>query len=292
MKITRKSFIRSFLYTGLGLGFFPRLMAQKATKKNIPAKRVLGRTGIEVTSLGLGASRTQQSAVLKYAIDHGINFLDTGRRYANGRNEEMIGETLNGIRKDFVIQSKMKVSLKGKAGNPEKIREQMENSLQESLKALQTEYIDIMLLHGIDQVEYLQNETIRQVFNEMKLRGSIRACGFSSHTNMVNLMKMANKDHFFDVIMVPFNPFGAFQHSQSDWSTSWDQEALVKEMKKAHANGTGIVPMKTCSGGPYAFNKDQETSYAGAVKWVRSHDFVATTAVAMVNFEEIKEHTA
>jgi predicted aldo/keto reductase-like oxidoreductase len=167
----------------------------------------------------------------------------------------------------------------------------METSLKESLKALQTDYIDIMLIHGIRREEIIQNDTIRTAFREMKSRGVIRACGFSSHSNHVNILKEANKDHFFDVVMVPFNPFGAFKHSESGWSTSWDQQALIAEMKKAHSNGTGIVAMKTCSGGTYAFGKQNKPSYPGAVEWVLSHEFIDTTAIAMANFKEIREHT-
>ncbi|MCF8336320.1 MAG: aldo/keto reductase, partial [Bacteroidales bacterium] len=170
------------------------------------------------------------------------------------------------------------------------IRKQMETSLEESLKALQTDYIDVMLLHGIGDKGIMQNETIRKVLTEMKAKGAIRAHGFSTH-NHIELLKENNRDRFYDVIMVPFNPHGGFQHSQNDWSTSWDQEALIEEMKKAHKNGTAIVAMKTCSGGTYAFKQGDEPSYAGAVDWVRSHEFVDTTAVAMASFDEINAHT-
>ncbi|MEF8846212.1 MAG: hypothetical protein V5A59_12115, partial [Bacteroidales bacterium] len=75
------------------------------------------------------------------------------------------------------------------------------------------------------------------------------------------------------------------------WSTSWDQEELIAEMKKAHAKGTALVAMKTCSGGKHAFKKGEEPSYSGAVQWVRSQGYVHTTAVAMASFEEIDAHT-
>ncbi|MFP4047865.1 MAG: aldo/keto reductase, partial [Bacteroidales bacterium] len=220
----------------------------------------------------------------------GITFLDTGRSYANGQNEVMIGKVLKGMRDRFVIQSKMKVDLEDGKATAGDIRKQMENSLNESLKALQTDYIDVMLIHGVREEGTIKDETIRKVLAEMKQNGAIRACGFSSHTNHVNVLQEANKDNFFDVAMVPFNPYGAFKHSQSDWSTSWDQEALVKALQKAHENGTGTVAMKTCSGGTYAFHENEEKSFPGAVQWVLSNDFIDTSAVAMANFAEIREH--
>jgi hypothetical protein len=291
MKISRKTFIQRSLLTALAIGILPRTLAFHTRQKTVMSHRKLGNTGIEVSPLGFGASRTQNPAVLKNALDKGITFLDTGRAYANGQNEVMIGKALKGHRHKFVIQSKMKVDLEEGKASSRQIRKQMEHSLQESLKALQTDYIDVMLLHGVREKEVIQDPTIRQVFSEMKDRGAIRAFGFSSHINHVEVLRAANRDHFFDVAMVPFNHAGAFEHSQSDWSTSWNQPALVEEMKKAHRNGTGMVAMKTCSGGTYSYKKKGKPTYRGAVQWVLEHDFIDTTAVAMANFREIDEHT-
>lgn len=291
IKFTRKEFLKRSSLIALGVGLMPRLFGMTSGRDTIPEKRKLGNTGLEVTTLGFGASRTQEPAVLKAALDRGITFLDTGRSYANGQNEVMIGKALKDTRDRYVIQSKMKVDVEEDSLTAEEIRDQMESSLKESLKALQTDYIDVMLLHGIREKDTVRNETIRKVFTNMKERGDIRACGFSVHTNHVNLLREANRDHFYDVVMVPFNPFGGFKHSRSGWTTSWDQEALIEEMKKAHRHGTGIVAMKTCSGGPYAFGEGDKASLAGAVKWVRSHEFVHTTAVAMASFNEVRQHT-
>ena len=291
MKISRKVFIQRSLVTALAIGILPRTLAFHTRPKAVMSHRKLGNTGIEVTPLGFGASRTQNPAVLKNALDKGITFLDTGRAYANGQNEVMIGKALKGQRQKYVIQSKMKVDLEGGKASPRQVRKQMEHSLQESLEALQTDYIDVMLLHGVREKEVIQDPTIRQVFSEMKDRGAIRAFGFSSHINHVEVLREANRDHFFDVAMVPFNHAGAFEHSQSDWSTSWNQPALIEEMKKAHRNGTGMVAMKTCSGGRYSHKKKEKPTYRGAVQWVLEHDFIDTTAVAMANFREIDEHT-
>ena len=291
MKISRKSFIRRSMLSILGISLMPKVFGLVPNRKFFPEKRKLGNTGIKVSSIGFGTPRTQEPAVLKNATEKGITFLDTGRAYANGQNEIMIGKVLKGKREKFVIQSKMKVDLEEGAATPEDIEDQMETSLKESLSALQTDYIDVMLLHGVRNEELLQNKIIREVFAKMKNRGAIKACGFSTHANHINMLKEANRDNFFDVAMVPFNPFGAFRHSQSGWSTSWDQKALIKEMKKAREHGTGIVAMKTCSGGAYAFQNKKQSTFSGAVQWVLSHKFVDTAVVAMANFGEIREHT-
>jgi len=106
-KISRKKFIKqsSFGVIGTGIilntpgGVFPPSFALK--------KSMLGNTGIEPTGLGFGATRTDQPAVLKYALSQGITLIDTGRMYAQGKNEEMVGSVIKDVRKDLIIQSKV-----------------------------------------------------------------------------------------------------------------------------------------------------------------------------------------
>jgi predicted aldo/keto reductase-like oxidoreductase len=73
-------------------------------------------------------------------------------------------------------------------------------------------------------------------------------------------------------------------------SAEWDQPRNEIELKKAHKNGLGIIAMKTCSAGPFAFKGGQASSFHGALEWVLDHDFISTAAVAMSNREEIQEN--
>jgi aryl-alcohol dehydrogenase-like predicted oxidoreductase len=258
-------------------------------------KRILGRTGIEVTPIGCGASRTMEPAIIRAALEAGINFFDTGRSYFNGRNEVMLGETLKGTRRDLIIQSKISLRLRERgeelAGSEvsQKIAQQMQDSLEASLKALQTDYIDIMLLHGQSRTELLHHDAVKDFFSKAKAKGIIRACGFSSHTNHVDLLRDANESSFYDVVMVPYNHKGSYVHSNSGRYSEWDQTALEKELEKAYENQLGIVAMKTCSAGPLALQEGQEPNFTDALKWIIKHDTIATTAVAMANLQEVGE---
>ena len=69
---------------------------------------------MKVTTLGMGATRTMEPVIIKAALDNGINFYDTGRRYAGGNNEIMLGKVFEGIRNEVVIQSKVPVRGKEK----------------------------------------------------------------------------------------------------------------------------------------------------------------------------------
>ncbi len=294
--ITRKEFIKKSSAGVVGVGMIAQKPISWMKWGKEPEKRILGKTGIEITTLGFGASRTQQPALLLAALDAGINFLDTGRSYANGQNEAMIGKTIKEFRKDLILQSKVRIrpTERGVALNTKevskKIRSTMQKSLGESLKALQTDYIDIWLVHGAVSEEIIHNHTVMDFFMEMKKSGIIRACGFSSHQNQVELMKADNRVNFYDVAMVSYTFAGSYTHSVTGRYSSYNQVTLEAEMKQAHENGKGIIAMKTCSAGPYGGGDNEEPSFSNAVQWVLDKPFVHSAAVAMANFTQINEN--
>ena len=297
-RMSRRGFLKKSSTGLFALGF---VGTRHGVRTHLPLEkpsspyRPLGNTGMEVSSVGFGASRTMESALLKTAVDAGVTFIDTGRSYFNGQNEFMVGEAIKGNRHRLIIQSKISLRLRQDEENlqsasvSQRIKTMMEQSLSESLKALQTDYVDVMLLHGVRSVDMVRHETIITFFQEAKKKGQIRAHGFSSHTNQVEVMQAANQTKFYDVIMIPYNHKGSYIHSQSGRHSEWDQTSLEAEMKKALAHGKGIVAMKTCSAGPFAPNPESKPSYEGALRWVLGRDTVHTMAVAMGNLEEIEE---
>jgi len=127
-------------------------------------------------------------------------------------------------------------------------------------------------------------------FDKAKQSGKIKAVGFSSHENQVELLKANNEKKIYDVVMVPYNWKGSFVHSKyKNIKRSWDQPALEIELKKAKKNNIAIVAMKTCSAGPFAKNENDKPSIKAALDWVISHKYICTMAVAMANFDEVNE---
>ena len=286
--IISTKFTNSFLYSE------DKTVNEKKSKRIIPEKRKLGKTNLMVTTICFGGSRTIDPSLVQYALEKGINFIDTGRGYFRGKSEEVIGKVTKKIRKNLIFQSKAKLRLnrlkkryKNNLGYG--IVKTLQQSLDESLTALQTDYIDVLLLHGVHASEEITNESVMDFFSDAKKKGKIRACGFSSHRNMVEVLSGANDLKFYDVVMVPFNHAGSFTHSRSDWYSEWDQAALIIELKKAEKNGMGIVAMKSCSAGPYSLNGKTNKSYADAIKWVIGNNFIHSVATAMGNTNEIDE---
>jgi len=183
-------------------------------------KRVLGNSGIQVSEIafggveigmpyGLGVNRKKDMLsksdsinLLHDAIDGGINFFDTARMY--GASEEIMGEAFKHKREQVVIATKCK-HLKNHSGDlssAEIIKSRIRESLAESLGALQTDFVDVFMLHRVNK-EILKNEAIKETFSRLKEQGVIRATGVSTYT--VEESKLAIDSGVWDVIQIPFN---------------------------------------------------------------------------------------
>ena len=298
-KMSRKEFLKtsSVAFLGLGvLGLGGKKKQAKERAQTSPEFVKLGNTGINVSVIGFGASRTMEPSLVYAALDAGFLLLDTGRSYSNGQNEVMVGEVVASRRKEVVIQSKLRVRLQSKedgsfaAEDVKKAIDGMTASMDASLKALRTDYIDIMLIHGATDPGVITNESVMGFFEAAKKAGKIRAYGFSSHSNQIELLRISNQKKFYEVIMVPYNHKGSYIHMNSGGFSEWDQPALEIEMDKAKKRGAGLIAMKTCSGGPFAPDEKTEPSYENSLRWILAQKRVHTMAVAMGNFEQIEEN--
>src|SRR3954454_24959111 len=121
--------------------------------------RALGRSGLEVSAIGLGcmgmsmnygppADRTQMIALLRKAVDLGVTFFDTAEVYGPFTNEELVGEALAPFRGKVVIATKfgMKLGTDAMDSRPEHIREVADASL----KRLKIDAIDLFYQHRVD----------------------------------------------------------------------------------------------------------------------------------------------
>jgi uncharacterized protein len=295
-QISRKEFFTKALTGIAGI----RLLSDNMTGLFLSGSelRSLGRTGIMITPIAFGAPRTNEESVIKYVLSKGINFIDTGRSYGNGNNEKLVGKAIAGIRKQIVIQTKIRLEMeelpskgKGKKGSAE-IYDVLSSKLEASIKALNTDYIDVLLYHDALDENLLFHQATLRFFDDMKKSGVIKAHGFSTHNDYMNLPERNNSEVFFDVVMVPFNHKGSFVHSVTGNYSEWDQSKLISVLTEAAHKGIGVIAMKTCSGGKYSPSPDIEPSYKEAVLWVLRHKFISSASIAMVNFEQIDDHTS
>ncbi len=296
--ISRKKFLSAAVGGLAGLKLLSRYPDLNPGPAELPGKRTIGKTNIMVSPICFGAPRTNEESLIRYAIDKGINFIDTGQSYGNGKNEILVGKAVSGKRKEVVIQSKIRLEMnelpsggKGKKGADE-IRSALNYKLEKSLKALNSGYIDILLYHDAIDENLLFHPEVMKFFAGIKSAGVIKACGFSTHNDSFKLHERNNQELFYDVIMVPFNHKGSFVHSVSGRYSEWDQKRLISALEEAGRKGLGIIAMKTCSGGKYSSGPGIEPGFREAVRWVIHHPYVSSAAVAMANFEQVDEHVS
>jgi aryl-alcohol dehydrogenase-like predicted oxidoreductase len=292
--ISRKKFLSTVVAGLAGIKMIPHIRSSYQTE--ISGKRSVGKTGILVSPVCFGASRTNDESLIKYAIDNGFTFIDTGRNYANGNNEKLVGKAVAGIRDKVVIQSKLRLDLnelpsggKGKKGADE-IRSILNSKLEASLKAINSDYIDILLYHDAPGEDMLFHPEVMKFYDNLKKTGVIRAHGYSTHNDLIALHERNNKELVYDIIMAPFNHKGSFVHSVTGRYEEWDQNRLTAALTEAGNKGIGIIAMKTCSGGKYSPSPDIEACFPEAVRWVIQHSYISSAAVAMANFEQVDEH--
>ncbi|MGD9895758.1 MAG: aldo/keto reductase [Candidatus Methylacidiphilaceae bacterium] len=144
----------------------------------------LGKTGLLVFPLGLGAAemgfvgmdQAAATELLHFAIDHGINVIDTAAGY--GASEERIGAALGPRRRQCVLVSKCGWAGEGEGGPESWTAEHIARSIERSLRRLRTDHIDLMLLHSCDRPVLERGEALAALRRAQEA-GKVRYIGYS-----------------------------------------------------------------------------------------------------------------
>lgn len=178
-------------------------------------KRPLGASGIEASIVGLGCNNfgmriqlEETRAVIDAAIAAGITFFDTADLYGFGVSEDMIGQILGARRKDIVLATKFGgVAKVKKTGESWGSRDYIMRCVEESLKRLQTDWIDVYQMHYPDTTTPIE-ETL-ETLDELIRQGKIRAIGHSNYTGaMVDAAEQTSTAH----------NYARFDTAQNEWS--------------------------------------------------------------------------
>ncbi|WP_340033541.1 aldo/keto reductase [Paenibacillus sp. FSL E2-0202] len=178
-------------------------------------KITLGKTNLQVLPLGLGANAVgghnlfpglndeTGRNIVRSALDHGINFIDSAFIYGPGRSEELIGEVLKerGGRDNVVIATKGAHVITGDKITLDNSPAFLRQSVEDSLKRLQTDYIDLYYIHFPDE-STPKDEAVGEL-KKLKDEGKIRAIGVSNFS--IDQLKQANKDGHVDVLQSHYN---------------------------------------------------------------------------------------
>ena len=153
--------------------------------------RKLGNSGLIVSAVALGTMQfgkkmsmggLDQKAttdMVKFALDQGINFIDTADVYSIGESETLLGNALKGIREEIVLATKVRLPMSDNFNRSGATRVNIMRGIESSLKRLQTDYVDLYQIHGWDSNTPME-ETLRTL-DDLVRQGKVRYIGFSNY---------------------------------------------------------------------------------------------------------------
>jgi predicted aldo/keto reductase-like oxidoreductase len=264
-----------------------RADAGEATESEILYRKI-GETGIEVPIVNMGVMNSNNPELIGASYELGVRLFDTAARYQFGRNEQMVGEVISelGVRDKVVIATKERhPALSGDMSTSE-AKQKFTKLVEGSLKRLKTDYVDIVYIHSVNNVEELDEEGAFAAMDQLKKDGKVRASGVSTHESMAEVINKVVDDGLCDVVLTSINVSMA------------NDTALLEAIDKAAAAGIGIVAMKTQAGGRRLPNQASLTQYDNAtvnqamLKWVLRNESVATAIPGYTSLEHMKEDFA
>lgn len=207
--------------------------------------RQLGPAGVRVSTIGLGTNRfggpslpqEQVNNVIDYALDFGINFIDSSNSYQNGKSEETLGVALKGRWDKFVVASKFYFPVGEGTNDRGTSRYHLMNAVEDSLTRLQTDHIDLYYVHRWDSTVPVE-ETLRGLDDLIRM-GKIRYLGCSDFASW----QLAHANLLAEV--KGWMPFVVIQSEYHMLSRDVEREVLPY----CRAHNVGFVPYFPLAGG-------------------------------------------
>lgn len=275
--------------------------------------RVQRRTKDKVSLLGYGMMRLPQknrridqdmvNEEVKYALEHGVNYFDTSPHYVGDQSETSLGIALKASgfpRKSYYVATKL-----SNFGRQEWSYEKSVELYENSFKALQVDYIDYYLLHGIggsgmDELKsrFIDNGMLDFLLKERK-KGRIRNLGFSYHGDIepFNYLLENNKKYKWDFAQIQMN-YVDWNHASEQNRRNTNAEYLYTECEK---RGIQTVMMEPLLGGRLAKPQEvyvkrmkamrpDDTPAAWAFRFCGTHPNVLTALSGMTLMEHLQEN--
>jgi aryl-alcohol dehydrogenase-like predicted oxidoreductase len=245
-------------------------------------KKTLGRTGVQVSALGLGgyhlgSANTDQIAneIVAKALDHGIDFFDNAWEYHDGLSEERLGRALKGKRQSAFLMTKVCTH-----GRDKKLAMRM---LEESLRRLQTDHLDLWQIHEViyenDPDLIFAQGGAAEALLDAKKQGKVRFIGFTGHKDPEIHLKMLAHDFPFDTVQMPLNCFDATFRS-------FEKQVLPEATRR----GIAVLGMKSLGGSGEMVRHGSVTAEQG-LRYAMSLP-VATTISGIESMEVLDQNLA
>jgi uncharacterized protein len=260
-------------------------MLYRTMKKSNQDLSILGYGCMRLPVLNDGhVSEEEAISEIRYAIDHGVNYVDTAYIYHNGESEVVLGKALkDGYREKVSIATKLPVFII-------KTREQMDQILNEQLKRLQTDHIDYYLVHGLslDSWANMKELGIEDFLDKALADGRVRYAGFSFHDGAKSFAPIVD-DYDWTFCQIQYNYLDE------------EYQAGTTGLKYAASKGLGVIVMEPLRGGVLAMpfsearniweSADNKRSPAEwGLRWVWDHPEVTVVLSGMSTMEQVVDN--
>lgn len=287
LKHTARAAAAAALAAGAASAAVPK--GKKLTLADTIPTRVFGKTGVKLPILGYGGAALPKAwanplsledrvKLVRFAHDRGIRYFDTAGNYME--SQSILGEALKDVRDNVYLVSKVETT------DPAKVRGAVERSLRE----LQTDYLDAILIHGTPGLEQMTVQRAMEVHAELvKLRDEriTRFIGFSAHSYFDKALALIESGGF-DLCMLSY---GYLPRGHDQIFSARMVELRNACVAKAHERGMGIAAMKVVGGGllgawaPYVvpgFDKKRLARLPGAaIRWVLQDERIDLLVIGM-----------
>lgn len=206
--------------------------------------RQLGNSGLQVSAIGLGTNTFGRytdaegsAAIIHRALDLGANFIDTANMYSRGVSEEHIGRAVKGLRHQVIVATKVGAAMGEGPNQRGNSRQHIMEQAHESLRRLQTDYIDLYQIHFLDPKTPIE-ETLRAL-DDLVHQGKVRYLGCS------NFAAWQVCEAVWTARSCNLNSFVSVQPRYNLLDRSIERELIPF----CQAYGIGIIPYRPLAGG-------------------------------------------
>lgn len=287
---SRRHFMKKGISGLAGISFLPAVAKSQSKEimnnKQIENKiiyRKLGRVGIHVPIVSYGCGATNNANLVQAGLDAGMTLLDTANSYDGGGNESMLGKILKDRpRKSFIIATKLEVPQDMRSGliprniTSSEFKSRLRKLMDDSLKRLQLDYVDILYLHGIGNPELVAQKMVKEVFLNFQHQGKTKHLGVSVHRNEPAVIRATVKQNIYDVILTSYN----FRQPH--------RQEVKKAIAYAAEAGLGIVVMKMMAGVYWDRERKHPINTLAAMKWVLQDTNVHTIIPGITSFDQLE----
>lgn len=252
--------------------------------------RRLGRTGLTISEISLGGSPVPDMPLLHQAVERGVNYIDSSHSYQNGNSERQIGQLLKDVGRKMVhVGTKFHLRRNWSEGS-------IISSVEGSLQRLETDYLDVLLIHGASDPDSLDDERVLSAFEKLKKEGKYRFKGLSCHSNHHQVVKKAVECGHYDMIQLGYNVFD-IRETEKEIETHDDYLGacgIRRLIALAKSKDVGIIAMKTLKVGGRRQNLEKYRTgttsiYQAMLKWALENRDLSSVVTEMLTYEQLEE---